>query len=183
MLEFLEELFKTSKITPLKKSGNLKYEAQYQKQLIIDNGFEVVNVFEDNQSIIVLYRHFYEDTPKEEETNIILSLRVITKSGVKHPDPTIKAFFNDIFSEINLADIDIKEHMSNEGYGSILLNNLIKIAIKRNVSMISGWISSVDEDHIERLLYFYKKHGFEVVLKETGNKTNNIGDLVWINNN
>jgi GNAT superfamily N-acetyltransferase len=182
MLDFLEELFETNKIIPLKKKGNLKYELEYQRHLIIDYGFEIINTFENRNSILILYRHFFEDTPKDDEPTITLSLRIITEQGVRYPEPIIKAFFNDNFTKINLADIDIKEHMFNKGYGSILLSNLVNIAKKRDVSIISGWISRVDINHIERLLHFYQKHGFEIILKETADKTYNIGDLVWVNN-
>lgn len=69
--------------------------------------------------------------------------------------------------------------MANNGYGSILLNTLIDIAKSRNVSVISGWISRVDYNHIERILHFYQKHGFDVIQKEYN--TYKIGNLIWIN--
>ncbi|WP_181884394.1 hypothetical protein [Neobacillus piezotolerans] len=37
--------------------------------------------------------------------------------------------------------------MANEGYGSILIEELINIAKVNNTLRINGWISKVDENH------------------------------------
>jgi GNAT superfamily N-acetyltransferase len=178
---FIGELFNLNKTIPLQKRGNLKYEAEYQTKLLNRKGFEILKTFESEESILLLYRHFYSDTPNVEETSIFLSLKVLTKKGVIYPEPVLKAFFTEDFTEIDLADIDIKEHLSNKGYGAILLRKLIDIAKGKSVSRISGWISSVDIGHIERLTHFYKKHGFEVIINEDVVSGNKIGDIVWTN--
>lgn len=93
----------------------------------------------------------------------------------------LKAFFNEGFTEIELCDIDIKEHLVNGGYGSILLNRLKQIAEDREARTIRGWITEVDRGHLERLVHFYEKHGFEVMLQDNENSIR-IGNLLWLNN-
>jgi ribosomal protein S18 acetylase RimI-like enzyme len=182
-MNFLETIFNRDRLSPLQKKSDIEFELHYQTNQIVNKGFEVISVFKQDDVGLILHRHFYEDTPKLEENTIILCLRVITKKGIVFPEPILKAFFNDDFSEIELADIDIKESTVSRGYGSILLGMLIEIAINRNVKNITGWISSVDKNHIERITHFYQKHGFEVVLEETDNNINKIETLAWSNNN
>lgn len=50
----------------------------------------------------------------------------------------------------------------NIGNGHILMKYLIEYAKKENYSHICGILSTTDEEHFEKLEYFYKKHGFEV---------------------
>jgi ribosomal protein S18 acetylase RimI-like enzyme len=67
----------------------------------------------------------------------------------------------------------------NKGLGSMLLNALIDIAKKRNINRITGEIARVDIGHIERLIHFYEKHNFEVILCSNPADRYKIGDLVW----
>ena len=67
----------------------------------------------------------------------------------------------------------------NKGLGSMLLNALLDIAKKRNIRRITGEISRVDIGHIERLVHFYEKHNFEVILCSGSTDVYKIGDLVW----
>lgn len=183
-LEFLDIIFnqpKLPKVIPLQKKGDILQEVHFQTTSINAAGFEVLEIIHKEANVILLYRHFYEDTPRVEEEDIILKLRIITKKGVLHPEPNLKAFFKNDFIKIELADIDIQEHFVNYGYGSILLGKLIELAVQRNVREISGWISGVDKDHIDRLVHFYEKHGFEIKLHDRAT-TYKIGDLVWFNN-
>ncbi|MDZ5480333.1 hypothetical protein [Bacillus thuringiensis] len=104
------------------------------------------------------------------------------KKGVIYLEPILKAFCDDDLTEIMLVDVDIKEHLSNKGYGTILLSRLLSLAKARNILKISGWISRVDKDHIERLTHFCQKHGFKVILHENENNPLKIGDIIWVNN-
>lgn len=63
-------------------------------------------------------------------------------------------------SEILLGDFNSK--IENQGYGSILLRNLIKLARELGVKRINGNLSSVDSDHFDKLEYLYSKYGFKV---------------------
>ncbi|WP_243292793.1 GNAT family N-acetyltransferase [Bacillus sp. FJAT-47783] len=180
-MDFLNELFNQNRISPLQRKNDLEYEVKYHNKLISKRGFEIISTIPKGEEILILYRHFYEDIPNHEETSIILGIRVISKDGTHYPDPMLKAFFNADFNMISLADIEIAEPLSNHGYGSILLSNLIQIAKARNINNISGWISNVDSDHLDRLVHFYKKHDFKVSLEGKRIDSHKIGELVWQN--
>jgi GNAT superfamily N-acetyltransferase len=72
---------------------------------------------------------------------------------------------------------DIQSGYYNNGFGSIAMNHLIRIAKKLKVKKITGKISNTDWDHVERLVGFYKKHGFKVTL----NSEKCCGSIVWEN--
>lgn len=46
------------------------------------------------------------------------------------------------------------------------------------VKVITGWISSVDWDHIGRSEHFYRKHAFDLLLDHENKR----GTFVWVNN-
>ncbi|MFS0749836.1 GNAT family N-acetyltransferase [Oceanobacillus sp. 1P07AA] len=178
-MDIFNQMFTRSKTSPLQRNYDIEYEIKYHTNLITNKGFEIISNIQNEEFKLILYRHFYDDTPKDKEKTIILGLRVITMKGILYPDPVLKAFFNDDFTEISLADIDIEEYLSNYGFGSILLSTLIEIAKNRKINSISGWISNVDIDHIERLVHFYKKHNFEVILDDNKKDILKIGILRW----
>ena len=58
---------------------------------------------------------------------------------------------------------DIRCTIINNGYGTVLVSELINYAKENEVKTIVGWISNVDNDHMERLVHFYSKFGFEIL--------------------
>ena len=181
-MDIFSQLFKRDQIVKLQRKNDLDHELEYQSELIINRGFEVLSILQKEADRLLLYRHFYEDVSKEEETSIILGIRIVSRKGIHYPDPMLKAFFDETFQNISLADIDIDKSFANNGYGSILLSNLVQIANARNVKDITGWISNVDRDHLDRLVHFYKKHGFEVNLEVQNENQLKIGNIRWKNN-
>lgn len=180
-MNLFNQLFNRNTISPLMRRNDIDFEVKYQTEILENRGFEIVSTMEKEKHVLIQYRHFYEDTPKEEEKMIIIGIRIITNKGIHRPDPILRAFFDEDFTNISLADIEIKEHLTSLGYGSILLNTLIKIAQERNVNSITGWISKVDSDHLERLVHFYKKHKFIVDLSDDKKDNLRIGSLEWKN--
>jgi hypothetical protein len=71
---------------------------------------------------------------------------------------------------------DIQTTRFNKGYGSFAMKYLFELAHKLKVEAISGWISHVDWDHIDRLKRFYEKHGFNVKL----NHETREGRIKWV---
>lgn len=180
-MNLFNQLFNRNTISPLTRRNDIDFEVKYQTEILENRGFEIISTLQKGQQVLIQYRQFYEDTPKEEEKMIVVGIRIITTKGVHHPDLVLRAFFDEDFTNISLADIDIKEHLTSHGYGSILLNTLIKIAQERNTNSITGWISKVDSDHLERLVHFYKKHKFTVDLFDDKNDNLRIGNLEWKN--
>ena len=73
---------------------------------------------------------------------------------------------SELFASLNEGIItinDIKCVTINSGYGTILVSELINYAKENKIKTIEGWISDVDGDHVERLMYFYSKFGFEIL--------------------
>lgn len=66
-----------------------------------------------------------------------------------------------------------------KGYGSMMMNELIKFAIKKKYNKIKGELSIVDVDHKERLLHFYKKFGFQILIYDE-EKNMNFGEIYKI---
>lgn len=128
-----------------------------------------------------MYRHFLDDIPEEKEMRIFIGISVITPNGRSGRDPVLKAFFKNNFTTISLEDIEMADSFINQGLGSMLLNALLDIAKKRNINRITGEIARVDIGHIERLVYFYEKHNFEVILCSDPKDGYKIGELVWNN--
>lgn len=80
----------------------------------------------------------------------------------------------------------------NQGYGSALLQGLFAVAEQLGVERIAGGISYVDtvrrrthredgplefdQEHLERIVAFYRKHGFEVKLPAEPGAW---GSVVW----
>ncbi len=72
--------------------------------------------------------------------------------------------------------IDDIQGISNNGFGTLLIEQTILIARQMNCKTIRGELSPIDlADHRERLLHFYKKLGFTVTLLE-----NNTGGLIQL---
>lgn len=58
----------------------------------------------------------------------------------------------------------LSERYKNNGIGSRALKMLDLIAINHNINCIFGGISRYDYDHIDRLLFFYTKNNYEILL-------------------
>lgn len=73
---------------------------------------------------------------------------------------------------IHIIDFTVNDKCQNQGYGSIVMEQLIKYAKHLNVSYISGELSFVDvgasdddetkRENRERLYHFYPKFGFVI---------------------
>lgn len=58
----------------------------------------------------------------------------------------------------------------NRGYGSLLMEELLLYAEDNKIKELYGNLATVDIDHKDRLIHYYKKYGFEVDLfKESKN--------------
>lgn len=71
-----------------------------------------------------------------------------------------------------IKDFTVNEYRQNQGYGSIVMNQLIEYAKYLKASYVSGRLSFVDigtsdndeikRENRERLYHFYSKFGFEI---------------------
>ncbi|MEC0244144.1 GNAT family N-acetyltransferase [Paenibacillus dokdonensis] len=159
---------------PLKRKGDFQYEVKYQSSQIEGEGHRVLNVVTNKyDERVIIYRLYYDDD--QDDININLRIRVITDKGVILRDPNIYLHVDQEDQHIEIADIRIEGAHVNRGYGSIVMNEIIKLAHQLGIKFIDGWISGVDWDHIDRSAHFYRKFGFDVELNEGS------GKILWLN--
>lgn len=151
-------------------------------EMIRNREYEIVSIIPQEDNTLVLYRYFHDSISKDQGRTIFLGTRVIPIRGDSFEGPILEAFFDQDFSTISLNDIKMKNQPPNQGYGSVLLANLIDIAKKRNVNCITGSLSDNDKDHVDRLKHFYKKHNFEVIQYGDTKDGWKIGEIIWENN-
>ena len=178
-MSILKQFFRKFTLSPLKRNIDVTETSNEQIKLLKNNGFEILSTIQKENVNLILYRKFFDETPKDEVPYIFIGIRAITQKGILGRDPVLKAFFKNNFTIISLEDIEMEDSLVNQGFGSILLTTLIDIAKKRNVNRITGEIARVDIGHIERLVHFYEKHNFEVILCSDSADVYKIGDLVW----
>lgn len=63
-------------------------------------------------------------------------------------------------NHIHIDDILVRH--KNVGNGSIMMKSLLKFAKTHNISLITGDLSSIDDDHKARRNHYYEKFGFQV---------------------
>lgn len=180
-MSVFKQLFSKLSSLKFKRKTAIQKETPAQIDILKNKGFEVLSVTQTEKANLIMYRHFLDDIPEEEEIRIFIGISVITSKGRSGRDPMLKAFFKNNFTTISLEDIEMADSFINQGLGSMLLNALLDIAKKRNIRRITGEISRVDIGHIERLVHFYEKHNFEVTLCSNPTDGYKIGDLVWNN--
>jgi ribosomal protein S18 acetylase RimI-like enzyme len=64
---------------------------------------------------------------------------------------------------VNILNINVRDNDANNGYGSILMKQLLKVAISNDIGVVRGEIVPQDyATHKDRLFHFYKKHDFNI---------------------
>lgn len=130
------------------------------KKIEEDPEKSILNVIHKNGEHIIVYRTIFD---QEEKFGVFyIVLKVIHRRGIVLNRIRLSANYIDE-ETIEICDIEVFGENEGRGYGSILLDSLINFAIENSVNTISGWISQTDKDHFEKLDYFYKKHGFNVI--------------------
>ncbi|WP_419095812.1 hypothetical protein [Halalkalibacter suaedae] len=86
-------------------------------------------------------------------------------------DFMIQAKYDDP-STIFIGDIKGEE---NKGFGSICMDYLKEHALDQNIRCIKGDLAKRDWDHLDRLIHFYEKHDFDIVVNEAEQS----GEIYW----
>jgi hypothetical protein len=72
-----------------------------------------------------------------------------------------KLLFHKVSDEkIHIDDVLMKDN--NVGNGSMIMRALIRYALYNGVKIITGYLSSVDNDHKSRRDHYYEKFGFKI---------------------
>jgi len=114
--------------------------------------------YEDNQLNVELRNVYY----KEKAIGFIYLYINNVKEGM-YLFYQLRIIFKRKGIEIRDIPKDPSEKYMNRGIGSRALKIVDLMAIKLKASHIFGGISRFDYDHIDRLTYFYKKNGYEIL--------------------
>lgn len=160
----------------MKKKGNIEYEIQWQTTDIERGGHKVIHVAKNRHGeTVMVYRLFYGDGLDDRDLN--LRVKVITPKGVLVPDSNAYLIVHPETKHMRIADIRIEGDRVNRGHGSIMMDSLMSLVKQLEIKYITGWISNVDWDHVERSEHFYKKFGFECKLDHEIQH----GTIIWLN--
>ena len=65
---------------------------------------------------------------------------------------------------------DIVADIEGRGYGSRVMENIIKVCRRLKVKLITGEISATDSGDLDKLKHFYPKHGFKIIMYKNSRK-------------
>ncbi|MVQ33364.1 GNAT family N-acetyltransferase [Paenibacillus sp. MAH-34] len=170
------DLKRKNKFVPLKKRDDIAYEVQQQSSDFENEGHKILLISQNQHGETILVTRLYYGDGMDEE-DITLRVRVINEKGVIVPDSMAFLIVDHENLHMRIADIRVEGDRVNRGYGSLIMQAIIKIVDELGIKCITGWISSVDWDHIERSEHFYRKFGFDVDL----NHETMHGTITWIN--
>lgn len=148
------------------------------KKIEEDPEKSILKVLHENGEYIIIYRTISD---QDERFGVFfIELKVIHKKGIVMNRIRLSANYTSE-ETIELGDIEVFGENEGRGYGSILLDSLINFSIDNSIKTISGWISFADKNHFDKLDYFYKKHGFNVIWGSDSNNANKAADIIWTN--
>jgi GNAT superfamily N-acetyltransferase len=161
------------------KIKNLDAELKMETKKIEEDPEKfILNVIHKNGEHIIVYRTIFDQD--EKFGLFFIELKVIHKKGIVLNRIRLSANYTSE-ETIELGDIEVFGENEGRGYGSILLDSLINLAKDNSIKIISGWISYADKNHFDKLDYFYKKHGFNVIWGSDSNIANKAADVIWTN--
>jgi ribosomal protein S18 acetylase RimI-like enzyme len=88
-----------------------------------------------------------------------------TKYKNKIQDLRIEYCQDELGDYIYLVCIKIKKSQKNQGYGSLVMSDVVRLADSSGLR-VKLWVTNVFGANIDRLYEFYKKHGFVLVRKD-----------------
>ncbi|GAB6992160.1 hypothetical protein JCM16418A_42110 [Paenibacillus pini] len=175
--EMLEDIFSgQSKKYPLQKKKDTAFELSYWlKELSALGNEAILSETTSKGDNIIVYRQRMD----EDGVNIALRSKIFSVEGNESITPSMYLIYKKKYEILEIADIRMEDSDTNRGYGSIFMKAMF-LLIERSpytIKYVTGWISGVDWDHIDRNEYFYKKFDFEVNL----NHEERDGNILWIN--
>jgi N-acetylglutamate synthase-like GNAT family acetyltransferase len=181
MFEFMSEIDKYRNRRIFSKVNTQDMNSIIKKELtkIADDPEKLVlDVVYKYEEILIVYRNNLD--LEDKYGNFLIELKVITSQGVLKNRVRLAAKYTKR-EVIEILEIQVFGDNQHRGYGSVLLTALIDIALENSIKEISGWISYADEDHFDKLGYFYKKHGFSVFWIKNKTNVHKAADIIWIN--
>ena len=97
-MRVFKQLFSKLSSLKFKRKTAIQKETTAQIDIWKNKGFEVLSVSPTEKANLIMYRHFLDDIPEEEEIRIFIRISVITSKGRSGRDPMLKAFFKNNFT-------------------------------------------------------------------------------------
>ena len=114
-MSVFEQLFSNLNSLKLKRKIAVQKETTDQIEILKNKGFDVLSVTKTEKANLIMYRHFLDDIPEEEEIRIFIGISVITSKGRSGRDPMLKAFLKNNFTTISFADMEMADSFINHG--------------------------------------------------------------------
>ncbi|MCU6708004.1 hypothetical protein M6D81_04695 [Paenibacillus sp. J5C_2022] len=172
------DLDREHKSIPLKRKGDINYEVEWRTVDIAKDGHKVIHVDKTRHGeTVMIYRLHHHDHNELEDQPIHLCIKIVSQKGIKTPDLNAFLFFYHKNKLMRISDIKIKGNHVSRGYGSILMTAIMQLVDHLQVRYITGIISGVDWDHIDRLEHYYRKFGFDCDLDHEAH----FGRIIWGN--
>lgn len=116
---------------------------------------------------------FYEISNRDRVAVVLLQCLPLIKVELYHANKRYgisKITTTVVDNVLNIGDIQMQYNCG--GLGTIAMDCLLNFAKEQGYFKVTGWISSVDADHFDRLEHFYKKFGFDVVFNKGSSEGN-----------
>lgn len=137
------KLKRNYKPLPLRRKDDIEYEVRWQTSKIESEGHQILIVASNKYNEqVILYRLYYGDD--QDDINITFRIRIISDKRVKIPYPNIHLHVYLEDQHIHIADIQIEGNYINRGYGSIVMDEILKLARQLKIKFISGMLAGVD---------------------------------------
>ncbi|WP_018392489.1 N-acetyltransferase [Bacillus sp. 37MA] len=171
MFDEIYRLFSSEDTGKTTRRRSRQEEVEFQINDLKKSGNHIRKIVQREEDTVIIFNR--DDMEPE---FILIKALIIPEERVSIERAHLHAY-QDENGKLILADIGVFGEIINKGYGSLLLNCLKEYAIDNKFKVIEGWISRIDEDHIERLEKFYKKHEFDLIYNSE--RKMNMVDLVW----
>lgn len=128
---------------------------------ITENGYQLLGVAQPGSEVVATFIARF--VPGNRERTVFLCKLPIT--GLAEFD-----FIRDMRIRLKGTEavflVDWGSKIQDRGYGSIMMKHLICYLQSAGFERLTGSISHVDFDHLEKLIHFYTKFGFQITERE-----------------
>ena len=128
------------------------------------------SIFVDGKASPILRIRYYEPLFKIDIAIGNMVFQNVMKCIVDADTKTI--LIGDIYVGTESSSLETYLPYVNKGYGTLLMNELLRFAKENNCKIIKGELSEVDSNtpydptHRQRQIHFYKKFGFKILPNE-----------------
>lgn len=133
--------------------------------LIAGGGHQILSIEEREQEILASF--FLKANPSSFLRTVYLMRLPLPDQEIITTGPSrICCMYLKIFANGTAHIDDWRSYEQRKGYGTVLMNHVIRYLQSANIRLLDGAISKVDFDRREDLVRFYSRFGFEITERE-----------------